>query len=406
VLVKLRKARSSQPKSEISPSLRKLKLLHLKTFKNHPNSSLQALSRSRKQTTQIVSYAVSFLVSLLIAITTPIVPILAMVFNASQFELGLIVGSASLVYVPTTLFAGNISDMFGRKRVIELSLILYSIALLIYYLSYSWYFLLFGKLLEGFSLAMLWSPIEALISNTSEDQTKANSIFGISWSLGSVLGSFISWFFLDFFGKKLAFLTNFFIVILCLSLFFLFSEDEPRVEKTSQIINFKLNVLQEVNLIVPSFMYSFTQGIVTSFYPAFVNLLALSNKLIIVSFTIMMLARTFTFYLLGKLGKAINKKIGSMLCLSILLLPFGTNTLYVAVVSSFLGFGLGVLYYSGLKEALNKDSLNKGKFTGLFESTIGMGYLISSFLGGIVAEINISYPYLLSFLVSIVAMLI
>jgi DHA1 family multidrug resistance protein-like MFS transporter len=361
---------------------------------------------TRKQTTQIVSYTVSFLVSLLVAVTTPIVPILAMVFNASQFELGLIVGSASLVYVPTTLFAGNLSDMFGRKRVIELSLILYSIALLTYYFSSSWYFLLFGKLLEGFSLAMLWSPIEALISNTSEDQTKANSIFGISWSLGSVLGSFISWFFLDFLGKKLAFLTNFFIVILCLSLFFLFSEDESRVEKASQTINFKLNVFQELNLIVPSFMYSFTQGVVTSFYPAFVNLLTLSNKLIIVSFTIMMLTRTFTFYLLGKLDKKINKKIGNIFCLSILLLPFGANTLYVAVVSSLLGFGLGILYYSGLKEALNKDSLNKGKFTGLFEGTIGMGYLVSSFLGGIVAEINISYPYLLSFLVSIIAMLI
>lgn len=377
-----------------------------KTFKNRPSSSLQALFRSRKQTTQVVSYAVSFLVSLLISITTPIVPILAINFNASQFELGLIVGSASLVYVPTTLFAGGLSDMFGRRRVIELSLILYSITLLTYYFSPSWYFLLLGKLLEGFSLAMLWSPIEALISNTSENQTKANSIFGISWSLGSVLGSFISWFFLDFLGKRMAFLTDFFVAILCLLIFVLFAEDETRVGQSSQAINFKLDVTQEINLVVPSFMYAFTQGIVISFYPAFVSLLSLSNKLIIVNLTIMMLVRTFSFYLLGKLGRTISKRTGNILCLSVLLLPFGANILYVAIVSAFLGFGLGILYYSGLKEALNKDSLSKGKFTGLFESTIGTGYLVSSFLGGIVAEINISYPYLLSFLASIVAMLI
>lgn len=365
------------------------------------------MNKSRKQATQIVSYTVSFLISLLAAITVPIIPMLAINFSASQFELGLIVGSASLVYVPTTLFVGHFSDMFGRKRIIEISLILYSIALLIYYFSFSWHFLLLGKLLEGFSLAMLWPPIEALLSNTSEDQTKTNSIFGISWSLGSVLGSFISWFFLDFLGKKTAFIANFFVVVLCLLLFFVFSEDEFKAEKAPQEINnFKLNLLQELNLIIPSFMYSFTQGIVTSFYPAFIDLLKLGNALIIVSLTTMMLARTFTFYFLGKLGKTINKKIGNILCLSIVLLPFGTNILYVAVISSLLGFGLGVLYYSGLREALNKDSLSKGKFTGLFESTIGMGYLISSLLGGAVAEIDISYPYFLSFLSSTIAMLI
>ncbi|MEM3806724.1 MAG: MFS transporter, partial [Thermoproteota archaeon] len=328
------------------------------------------MSKSRKQTTQIVSYTVSFLISLLVAITTPIIPILAINFNASQIELGLIIGSASLIYVPTTLFVGNFSDIFGRKHIIELSLILYSMASLVYYFSISWHILLLGKLLEGFSLAMLWSPIEALISNTSEDQTKANSIFGISWSSGSVLGSFISWFFLDFLGKKTAFMINFFVIVLCLLFFFVFSEDEFRFEKTPQAINFKLNLTEEINLIVPSFMYSFTQGIVTSFYPALVDLLALGNKLIIVSLTLMMLTRTFTFYLLGKLSKTINKKIGSVLCLSIILLPFGKNFLHVAVVSSILGFGLGILYYSGLREALNKDSLSKGKFTGLFESTI------------------------------------
>lgn len=356
--------------------------------------------------TLLVSYALSFIVSALTAITVPIIPLLAIEFNASQFEIGLIGSAAQILYVPTALVIGRASDKVGRKNIIEVSLFLYMITLLTYYLSNSWILLLFGKLLEGFSLAMLWPPVEALISNASLDQKKTTSRFGVAWSSGSITGSLISAYFLELANKKLAFIFNATIVILSLLTFLLVAKEEKKIREDKERIEFDFNILKYKDLILYSFMYSFFQGIVFSLYPAFVSVNKLSTSLIVISLTSIMIARTLAFYFIGMEGIKIEKSLGNLLCLSIFLLPIINNAILVAVVSFLLGIGLGIVYASALKEALDVESSSKGTFTGIFEGSIGFGYIFGSFLGGAVAEINISFPYFFASLLGLILYLV
>jgi hypothetical protein len=70
------------------------------------------------------------------------------------------------------------------------------------------------------------------------------------------------------------------------------------------------------------------------------------------------------------------------------------HTILVSIVSfSILGFGMGLVYYSALINifrTFHKDVTSK---TGIFESSIGVGYVIGPLVAGIPTKLGYILPW-------------
>ena len=70
------------------------------------------------------------------------------------------------------------------------------------------------------------------------------------------------------------------------------------------------------------------------------------------------------------------------------------------------GFGNGISYAASILSVLGRWRGSRGYAAGIFESLIGVGYFIGPLVGGIVSELSLEAPYLFSFVLSLVVILI
>ncbi|KYH40523.1 MAG: MFS transporter permease [Candidatus Bathyarchaeota archaeon B63] len=75
---------------------------------------------------------------------------------------------------------------------------------------------------------------------------------------------------------------------------------------------------------------------------------------------------------------------------------------------SFLifGFGAGVSYAASIAYILRWKRTSRGYSAGVFESLIGVGYLIGPLLGGFLSEFAGNAPYIYVFLMSLTVLVI
>lgn len=134
-------------------------------------------------------FFVIFLDLLGFGIVIPILPYYSQHFGASAWALGWLMTSYSLMQFIFSPFWGSLSDRFGRKPVLLLSMILGAASLLILGSAHSLLWLFVGRVFAGICGANI-STAYAYISDitTEENRAKGMGIIGAGFGLGFIFG--------------------------------------------------------------------------------------------------------------------------------------------------------------------------------------------------------------------------
>ncbi len=138
-------------------------------------------------------------------------PVIADDFNISLDIVQWVVSSYMLTIACLLPLFGKVSDVYGRKKVFSLGMLIMSFGALFCGLSYSIYLLILCRVIQGIGAAMMMSNNLAVITAVfpENERGKAMGISNTTVAFGTLLGPGIGGFLIDFFGWNSVF---FFVV--------------------------------------------------------------------------------------------------------------------------------------------------------------------------------------------------
>jgi MFS family permease len=124
------------------------------------------------------------------SIVTPLFPLYAERFDLSAGTIALLFATYTATVVPTMLVAGNLSDVFGRKRLILPAMATISAASLLFAFTSSVPMLFAGRVLQGLAIGMFLGVGAAFVVDHARPERRqlAAQIAGIGFRLGFGLG--------------------------------------------------------------------------------------------------------------------------------------------------------------------------------------------------------------------------
>ncbi len=357
-------------------------------------------------------------------------------YGFSPSQIGLILAAYGMTYVVMPALLGQISDKINHKISLIVSVagqILLSILLIIiltYFSSLSssssssiiFYCIFIEQLLRGMFYAFYWPVIQAYISEMGEHSHKAHkesiNNFCISWGLGMAIGPFIGGIFSEIeiiYGFWSVLISHIIALIIVLSTMQKYkkkninshengisneSESEEIYSKNLDHTKNEPN-LKKVNifLFAIALIFALNSKLLIYYFPNYALLpegLGWSESLtgeVMLMFGI----GQFTFFIIGRFFKnTFNALLSSIFILSclLILLYWVKNWIIIGAILLFIGLMVGRLYYISLELIMNYEKKEKGKKAGFFESFIGLGVIISPLIAGILAEINLTLPFI------------
>ena len=136
---------------------------------------------------------ISFLNSLNLASVIPILYTYAKTFDFSDFEIGLLFASFALAQFLATPIIGRLSDIYGRKPLLLISIFGTFLASLLQAFAMTGWILFLGRVFDGLTGGNN-SVAQAVISDTlpEKDRPSGFAVFGASFGLGFLFGPVIS----------------------------------------------------------------------------------------------------------------------------------------------------------------------------------------------------------------------
>lgn len=122
-------------------------------------------------------------------IVIPLLTFYAEEFNATPFDVGMLVASYSLMQFVFSPILGGLSDKYGRRPILFLSIVGSGIGYLMMGLAGALWMLYLGRIFGGITAGNL-STAQAYIADvtTRENRAKGMGLFGMAFGLGFILG--------------------------------------------------------------------------------------------------------------------------------------------------------------------------------------------------------------------------
>lgn len=345
-------------------------------------------------------------------------------FGITEQTLGYLIASFSIAQFIATPILGSLSDKYGRKPILVISLIGTTISFIMFAEARSALMLFAARTLDGITGGNI-SVAQAVISDstTAEERTKAFGVLGASFGFGFMVGpalggvlSKISLFFPFYFAAGLALLG-------ALVTWFFLKETNVKAEAVIQKKRNFLNVAEPFyslkkpvvgTVIFIGFLLAVAQfSMIVGFQTFNVDILKLTPFEIGLFFAGFAVAGII-MQLFGL--KVILKKISSkvkILCGALVITSLAL--LLSAFANSFLPFALCIMFY-GLFNALRDPMLNslitertpqseQGKILGINQSYLSIGQIVGPVLAGFVSIYSIHSIFVLSSAFVIIALI-
>ncbi|QOJ79204.1 hypothetical protein IG193_01710 [Infirmifilum lucidum] len=304
----------------------------------------------------------------------PVLVLYAYNTSLSEFQISVITGFASLVYIVGALFSSNIHLRTGNPRaVIAASFAVMAMGFAALPFSYD-----FAGILESTSLVLLgfgvfWPAVEAYLSRKESSVSK----FSFSWSSGSLIGALLTSTLLRLNPQILFAAYSLLSVLQALQGLKMSSASSRRAGTDLGSPGSVKDLLLYWTPWAYCIAYSASASGVLTFYPLFVADKNISRDYIsLVNFT-MLLSRTLTFFLFERLPAHLkNTLLASLGFAAGLALTSTTSVPVVVLIAGVIGYGQGVVYARALQLVFNKSGSTE-KMTSLFESFIGLGYAVA-----------------------------
>jgi len=348
----------------------------------------------------IILFLISTLSQFPLSLIRFIIPIYAKSIGADTFILGMMGSAYGLVYIILAPYFGKISDKIGHKKMIICGLIIYALVVLIYPYIQNPLFLIFIRGGEALGMAMVWPSIEAFSQIAKEEKIEHSiMIYTLSWSIAASVAPYIGAIFIDDF--KIAILIVFIVSIFAaiVSIFI------PAYKNLKiNIKERKFDIFNEI--VIPIFIYGFNSAIILSFYPAYGDFIGLgvmkTGIILTVSGLFMVIAFICSGTIISKYNKIWITFLGIVLQFPFFFVSY-YNDFYIQLISlSLIFFGQGLIYFNVLVNIVISFSNNVGSKTGLFESSIGLGFILGPLLGGLPTILKFHFPWIISLIFSII----
>ena len=350
-------------------------------------------------------------------VIAPLLPIFAKSLGASGLWIGIIFSAYSfsrLIFLP---LAGKLSDIYGRREILLLGLLLYSLISLLYVVSSDPLQLSAVRLLHGMSSAMIIPVAMAAAADISaigkEGQTLG--IFNRSLFLGLASGPIIGGFLFDFMGLKETFLAISLLGALTLAIAFLtFPNVEVKTIKTrKRLVNRAI-----LAPILFRFINSMGRGSILSFLPIYLAIIGFSPTII----GILISLNLFISALIQPASGKLSDKIGALYPVSLSALLSAAILFLIPRVSE-LSFLIGLSVLLGVSSALAIPAIGAlvavegrkggmGELMGTLSAAKSSGRIVGPLLSGAIYDLfgggigGISMAFSLAAILSLFSLLI
>lgn len=131
-----------------------------------------------------------------IGLIIPIMPAYLETFGAAGQVLGFLISAFALAQFLFSPISGNMSDRYGRKKLIIFGLVIFGLSQLAFGLATELWMLFVARFISGFGAAFLVPPMMAFVADITsfEDRGKGMGWLGASMSLGFMIGPSIGGF--------------------------------------------------------------------------------------------------------------------------------------------------------------------------------------------------------------------
>ncbi len=373
----------------------------------------------KKRTFFVLSLA-AFGVMLGMGIIAPLMPLYAKNMGASGIWLGIIFGSYSLSRLLLVPLIGKISDKKGRKKIIALGLLLYSIFSLGYVFATNEFLLSLVRFFQGFASAMTLPIIMAFIGDISPrgEEGKYMGNFNVSRFLGLGMGPLLGGVLNDAYGIDSAFyaLSGITGLVFLLALFFLpegdsFTGKQKQIKQSSFKTILKLKVMR--GLLTFRFVSALGRGSLLSFLSIYAFSFGIKPTQVGIMLTVNILFLSFLQIPFGKMADKISKSKliligGSLSIISLMLIPQTGNFFLLLLLNILWGIGraMGIPATSAINTMVGRK-YGMGASTGLFMTPLYAGMVVSPLISGLLMQtIGIVYIFYFAGLATAAGLLI
>lgn len=371
----------------------------------------------------LVLFITIFIDLLGFGIIIPILPTYARALQASSLEIGLLAASYSLMNFIFAPFWGSLSDRYGRKPIILISVAITGLAYIAFAFADTLWLLFVSRIIAGIGSANI-SAAQAYIADVTAPENRAKNfgIIGAAFGLGLILGPPIGGFVKSLYGIEYI---GWLIVLLCtfnlVLAFFLLTES---IKEKNKVMRVEMNPIRDIRMalrregIRELMLLSF--GFIVAFMMIQTTLALLwseqvgfNDKQNGYAFSFMGLVTVITQgFFVGKL----NRKFGEqklVLYGSVFLLLSGLMFPVFASKTLFIPFELIAIFLAGLASACFTPALNamvsqavsvqeQGKVLGINQSFGAVARVVGPVLGGIVYDYHYFLPYWVAALLMVI----
>ena len=332
-------------------------------------------------------------------------------FGLTDFQNGLLFAVFSLCQFISAPLIGRLSDKFGRKPLLILSISGTAVSFLLMAFAPSAAWLFIARALDGITAGNL--PVaSAVISDSMEpkDRAKGFGIIGASFGFGFIFGPAIAALTLRF-GDTTPFLISAIVAgVAVLLTGMLLPETNTHIGKEvskAKLFDFKklLSALTDKHVgltLIISLLYAFAFALFIYVYQPFsVKILHLSATQIAVNFTIIgLMGLVAQGILIPLLVKRVGDKKALIGSITVMMITFGAfffvrteaAFMVISIINALANAFIGPMLQTILsKEA---DNASQGQILGLNASYMSLGMIFGPIIGGVLTTVSIPLPFL------------
>lgn len=343
-------------------------------------------------------------------------------FGLSDFHNGLLFAVFSVCQFISTPIIGRLSDKYGRKPLLIISITGTAISFLMMAIAHNPLMLFLARALDGITAGNI--PVAlAVISDTTapKDRAKGFGIIGASFGFGFVFGPAISAFTVGL-GQTVPFYIATVIATIAVILTMIFlQETNQHIGQISKekLFNFHklISTLTEKHigiLMLVTLIYSSAFSLfIYAFQPFSTKILQLNESQNATMFTVFGIVGLIgQAWLVGKITKRFGLKttlIGSLaiVAAAFICLFYVRSLEMFIIISSILGLANAMIPTSNQTMISHiTDAKSQGSIQGVNASYMSIGQIIGPIAGGAIATFGVPYPFLAGGLVMVLAIII
>lgn len=342
-----------------------------------------------------------FLMFLGISIVIPVLPTILHDLDLNGSDLGLLVAVFALFQMIASPFGGRFADKFGKKIIIIIGLLLFSISEFIFAVGNTFSILLLSRVLGGISAAFVMPGVNGMIGDlsTAENRARNFSYMSAVINTGFIIGPGVGGFLAEI-SHRMPFYFAGVLGIIALLFSIILLKEEKEVEdvdkpKVKEPFPYKLFVVPVVVMLILSYGLSSTETMFSlytaekvGFEPKDISIAITGGAIVGVIFQLFLFER-----IVGRIGE-IRLTLFSLIYSVIVLFAFifASSYLSVMLVSFIIFIGFDLIRPSMTNYFSKLAGKNQGTAGGLNSAATSVGNLVGPLVAGVVFDIDINFP--------------